>query len=186
VATFTLFENLGDQAGYIELAVAGRRACVNSKLRLNGESELPPAAWQWAWCEQLLQVRFTSLRADQTHKVVSVHRGFAFPATSVSASPAPAERQVCKAGSRSFAQDRVARPSLAPRFVREQRPRPGCGRGDTAWLDRGDWTLLQRSSQASTRNCGGNRCRLIVRILKHCCDAIDLGRMPAPLWLPRP
>jgi hypothetical protein len=128
------------------------------------------------------KVAVTSLRAEQTRKVVAARRGFAFLATSVSASPAPVEKPVCKGGARGFAQDRGARPSLAPRFAQDRQPRRGCDRGDTGWLDQGDRMLLQRSSQTSSkiREIDGS---LIVRILRYCSGAIDLGRMRTRLWL---
>ena len=134
------------------------------------------------WRQQPAKCAVTSLRAEQPRKVVAARRGFAFLATSVSASPAPVEKLVCKSGSHTVAQDRRVRPSLASRFAQDRRPRPGCDRGDTGWPDQGDRRLLQRSSQGSSK-MREIECRRIVKILKHCRDAIDLGRMPARLWL---
>ena len=74
------------------------------------------------------------------------------------------------------------RPSPVSDFAQDRRPRPGCDRGDTGWPDQGDRRLLQRSSQVSSK-MRAIESRLIVRILKHCRNAIDLGRMRARLWL---
>jgi len=168
-------ENLGDQAGYIECAVAGRRACVNSKLGLNGQSKLPPAHFERAWRSGRWGSAFTSHRVERARKVGSARRGFAVLATSAFASPPPVETPVCKVGWRSFAPGPVAPPSLAPRFARGRQPRPDYDRADAGWRNRGDWVLLQRPSRVPSDRKAKRT--LIIRILKYGREAIDLGRM---------
>jgi len=143
------WRNLGDQVGYIELAATGERACVNSKLGLNGQKkELPRIAKQGA-CHPPLPERLLSCLVEQIRKRVAVRHGSAVLATSVSALPALVERSVCQGGSRSCRQAPVARLFLAPRFAQERRPRPGCDRGDSEWLDQKDRARLQPSSRSS-------------------------------------